>query len=87
MYFFTVQFFTLLLPFLQQHVRAEISPDSAKQEERQVTGDDSFCFGTDSICTYSINLFEQCSNYLNSNDMTKWYQCICGNGYVSVDES
>jgi hypothetical protein len=82
MYQFTVPSFALFSFFLQQYVAAEPVPVSPRQ-----LGDLSFCFGVNSICDFSINLFQQCQNYLDSNDMPKWYQCICGNGYVAVDEA
>ena len=96
MYLFAVPFLTLLCIFLQQHVVAELAPVSPEQDyilkhqsihERQVTEDLSFCFGENSICSFSNNLYNQCQNYQEPYDAKNWYKCICGNGYVSVREA
>jgi len=75
-------FFALFALFLRQCVAA--APDRMLVE-RQFGGDLSFCFGENSICDISNQLFSQCDNYLNQ--LTEWYKCLCGNGYVSVDEA
>jgi hypothetical protein len=78
-------FFPLvLLALLLQHVRS--APDSAI-EERQIVGDLSFCYGDGSICDVSNALYTQCETYQQPYQPVKWYQCVCGNGYVSVDEA
>lgn len=82
MYLFIAPFSTLFL-FISQHYSVAAVPDR-RIEERQ-DQDLSFCFGDNSICTFSNSLYSQCQNYFS--DTTEWYNCICGNGYVSVDEA
>ena len=45
----------------------------------------SYCFGTDSICVESNHLFDSCNAFSGASDLTQWYQCICGNGYVTSE--
>jgi hypothetical protein len=95
MYLPTAQFSALFSVFVQQYVAAEPAPVSPRQEsilelrvidDRQFSGDLSFCFGENSICSFSTDLFEDCQGFLGA-DENEWFQCICGNGYVSVDEA
>ena len=82
MYLLITPFFTIFLFVLQHSVVAATS--GRRIQERQ-DGDAAFCFGYNSICSLSNNLWSQCENYLS--DTPQWYKCICGNGYVSVDEA
>ncbi|RDW63675.1 hypothetical protein BP6252_11220 [Coleophoma cylindrospora] len=58
-------------------------PDRNKILARRSSQDLSFCFGVNSICAVSNELFAQCGSF----DNTQFYKCICGNGYVAVDEA
>jgi hypothetical protein len=45
-----------------------------------------FCFGDGSICDYSVSLYKDCASFQNDQNQSKWYQCICLNGYVAVNQ-
>jgi hypothetical protein len=65
----------------------EQGPIRGRQYQIQGTGED-YCFGPEGICSYMNDLFEDCNGFENESDLTQWYQCLCGNGYVSSqDES
>ncbi len=84
MYLIIGPFYALIPLFSQLCVAAA---PSRMISERQGGQDLSFCYGENSICDFAINLFDQCQNYQEPYDPEKWYQCICGNGYVSVEEA
>jgi hypothetical protein len=77
-------FFALFSVFLQQYVAAA---PNRMVDERQIGGDLSFCYGENSICAIQNDLYDQCENYQEPYQLQKWYQCICGNGYVSVEQA
>jgi hypothetical protein len=46
----------------------------------------AYCYGSDSICTQANGLFDACQQFMNLNGpATKWWQCLCGNGYVATN--
>lgn len=50
-------------------------------------GDLAFCYGENSICSNSNDLYDKCNSFDSLSDLTQWYQCICENGYVSTREA
>lgn len=46
-----------------------------------------YCYSDDSVCVFSNDLFADCQVYENQVDLSQWYQCICGNGYVSAEQA
>ena len=75
-------FFAVLLQLVSAAPALE-NPKLGKILKRQGSQDLSFCFGENSICSVGIDLDAQCENY----EGTQYYKCICGNGYVSVDDA
>jgi len=75
------------------YVGIQIVAGDAAYEQGKVTleargRDLSFCFGVNSICSISHDLYMQCDTFSDDYDDRKpYYECICGNGYVSADES
>jgi hypothetical protein len=92
-------FVTLFLFLLQQYIFTEpvvaarhISPrdiifkDGIIQERQQ--DDLSYCYDEDNgICVFSNTLYNDCQAYVENINATQWYECICANGYVSVDQA
>ncbi|OCK73510.1 hypothetical protein K432DRAFT_447799 [Lepidopterella palustris CBS 459.81] len=86
MYLFTATFISLFSVSLLQLVSAEPTLEETKRRKilkRQGSQDLSFCYGDNSICSVGNDLFQQCGNY----EDVQFYKCICGNGYVSVNEA
>ena len=79
MYLSVIVLFSVIL------LRYPVTARSAVTIEERQDEDLSFCFGEKSICEYSNDLFEDCQNYLE--ELPQWYNCVCANGYVSVDEA
>jgi hypothetical protein len=75
--------------FVFQHVRADLAYDRAKTlTRRQAGGDLSFCFGKNSICEIQNNLNDECDAFDNDDgDQIPYYKCLCGNGFVAVQQS
>jgi hypothetical protein len=46
----------------------------------------NYCLGIDSICTFANNFAADCASLLDSTDLTQYYECICGNGYISANQ-
>ncbi|KAE9371866.1 hypothetical protein N431DRAFT_377908 [Stipitochalara longipes BDJ] len=70
----------------QVDVDASPSPNEQLQgRQNQIlgTGDD-YC--TDGICSYASNLDANCNGFSDESDLTQWYECLCGNGYVSTQQ-
>jgi len=82
MYSFVAPVIAIISVTLQQH---QVAAEADWKLKARQTQDLSFCFGENSICVYSNNLFDDCQNYLE--ELPQWYSCICANGYVSVDEA
>ncbi|KAH8591099.1 hypothetical protein B0O99DRAFT_719784 [Bisporella sp. PMI_857] len=80
-----------LLSFVAPHVAADPQESEELAKRFGIFGrkeDLSFCFGRNSICETSNNLYTQCKRFQDDYDNLKpWYECLCGNGYVSVDEA
>jgi hypothetical protein len=67
---------------LGQHIEA-------RQYVRGLADDDaalSFCFGYSSICSIGNDLYAACEKYDDFNNLGPFYQCICSNGYVTVED-
>ncbi|KAH8880603.1 hypothetical protein GQ53DRAFT_848839 [Thozetella sp. PMI_491] len=49
----------------------------------------SFCFGQNSICATSNDMWDNCYDQTGgqSKNATGWFTCICTSGYVSVDQA
>lgn len=45
-----------------------------------------FCYGENAICGESVKLYNKCKAFDNLQDLTQWWECLCGNGYASVTE-
>ena len=75
-------FFAVLLRLVSAAPALE-NRNHGKILKRQGSQDLSFCFGENSICSVGNDLYAQCENY----EGTQYYKCICGNGYVSVDDA
>ena len=54
---------------------------------RQIGEDLSFCDGVNSICAQSNSLFDRCNAFSNQANDSQWFQCLCGNGYMAVNEA
>jgi len=48
---------------------------------------EDYCWGTGSICSFSNSLDNACNAFSEEEDLTQYYKCICGNGYVSTDQA
>jgi len=88
MYSGTVLLFTLFFGLAQQSSELDhinnLKLRNTLIQARQ--GEDlSYCFSSNSICTDSTDLFDLCNGFEGSSDLTQWFQCICGNGYVTAD--
>lgn len=73
-----------------QHVSADAEYERGKALMKLYgrKEDLSFCFGENSICAVGNDLWSRCEAYSNNfNDLNPWYECLCGNGYVAVDEA
>jgi hypothetical protein len=82
-----VTFVSLVAHYVVAHREYEGSNEMGTIQERLLTdGGDSFCYGTDAICSVSFDLSDACDNFFDSGETEKWYECLCGNGYVSVNE-
>ncbi|CZR56721.1 uncharacterized protein PAC_06610 [Phialocephala subalpina] len=46
-----------------------------------------FCYGDHSICEENNNLHGACEAFETQDDQTQFYECLCGNGYVSVNQA
>ncbi|KAH8883584.1 hypothetical protein GQ53DRAFT_846782 [Thozetella sp. PMI_491] len=58
------------------------------QLKARATGQDlSFCWNPGSICDASSNLYDKCRDLLDSSNMGPFYTCLCGNGYVPVNQA
>ena len=70
---------------IQRRLEARYSP--MRLGIRQGGQDLSFCFGEGAICSIGNDLWDDCDNLVGASDQTPWYQCICANGYVSVEDA
>ncbi|KAF8857526.1 hypothetical protein BDZ45DRAFT_674703 [Acephala macrosclerotiorum] len=46
-----------------------------------------FCYGDKSICEENNNLYQACESFETQDDQTQLYECLCGNGYVAVNQA
>lgn len=68
--------------------RRDLFPHFMPQRIHSREQDLSFCYGEGSICAVGNDLFDDCES-LSSNydDLNPWYECLCSNGYVSVEDA
>jgi hypothetical protein len=99
MYHFSITLFVLFSASLLYQADAEalespVSPahqglaNYGQVQGRQLllTGE-NYCFGVSSICSLSNNLYSDCEGFIGQEDLTQFYDCICGNGYMSTDQA
>jgi len=90
--YFSAVLFVALFPVLSQQLSDSDYGNLLKQrhgmiQARQLGGPDlSFCYGETSICSEGNQLFDKCSAFEDDADSTQWYQCLCGNGYVTAEQ-
>lgn len=89
-----VHILTAILASLALFAVQYVSADAAYERGRELmklygrNEDLSYCYGENSICSVSNDLFEKCDAYEGDfENMNPWYECLCGNGYVAVDEA
>lgn len=74
---------TFLIVFLSQLYLAWSIP---KNEKRQ-SGSLNFCWGENAVCAVQDLLYNECSTFQSPYNGPKYYNCICSNGYVSLEEA
>jgi hypothetical protein len=84
----TLLFVALLSSLSQQSTELEhinrLRERNALIQARQLQ-DLSYCFSPTSICSQANNLFADCNAFLGEADQSQFFQCICGNGYVTTE--
>jgi hypothetical protein len=46
-----------------------------------------YCYGEVSICAEANDLAAPCDQLVDETQDTKYWQCLCGSGYVSTNEA
>ncbi|KAN0096498.1 hypothetical protein V8E51_015303 [Hyaloscypha variabilis] len=77
----------LVLPAVlicQVTVDASLSPFGQVRGRQTPSTGEEYCL--DGICSYSETLSSDCQGFSGQSDQTQWYECICGNGFVSANQ-
>ena len=73
---------------IAEHLQPQPLPHVPQHfDKRQLDGDLSFCYGDGSICVVGNDLWSDCEGLDNFDNLVPLYKCVCGNGYVSVEDA